>query len=247
MFAGIVADHDGHDRARRAAVLVDDDQSGRFRDFLVAPLRRGQLVLGYLLSAVVVAVILSLARPRAQHPVPRPRRAAPGSPLPAIARSRRDRRALVHRLHLALGAHRVVRPHQRRFLRPRDDRRHGARLHRRAPTSRSAPSPTPSHPSSPRCRSRRPGCCCVASSRTRRSRRSRPTRRAPRRRCARSTGLDLQRRRLVRAGMVRRRRRSWRITVVCTAAVRGAHPPPHPLSVADRARRSPRLVEWHSS
>ena len=41
-------------------MLVDDDQSGRFRDFLVAPLRRGQLVLGYLLSAVVVAVILSL-------------------------------------------------------------------------------------------------------------------------------------------------------------------------------------------
>jgi multidrug/hemolysin transport system permease protein len=42
------------------AVLVDDDQSGRFRDFLVAPLRRGQLVLGYLLSAVIVAVMLSL-------------------------------------------------------------------------------------------------------------------------------------------------------------------------------------------
>ncbi len=41
-------------------MLVDDDQSGRFRDFLVAPLRRGQLVLGYLLSAVLVAVLLSV-------------------------------------------------------------------------------------------------------------------------------------------------------------------------------------------
>ena len=42
------------------AVLVDDDQSGRFRDFLVAPLRRGQLVLGYLLSAATVAILLSV-------------------------------------------------------------------------------------------------------------------------------------------------------------------------------------------
>lgn len=39
--------------------LVEDGQSGRFKDFLVSPIRRGQLVLGYLLSAVVIALIMS--------------------------------------------------------------------------------------------------------------------------------------------------------------------------------------------
>jgi len=60
MFAGIVLITTVTTGLGALAVLVDDDQSGRFRDFLVAPLRRGQLVLGYLLSAVAVAVILSL-------------------------------------------------------------------------------------------------------------------------------------------------------------------------------------------
>lgn len=60
MFAGIVLITTVTTGLGGLAVLVDDDQSGRFRDFLVAPLRRGQLVLGYLLSAVIVAVILSL-------------------------------------------------------------------------------------------------------------------------------------------------------------------------------------------
>lgn len=60
MFAGIVLITTVTTGLGGLAVLVEDDQSGRFRDFLVAPLRRGQLVLGYLLSAVVVAVILSL-------------------------------------------------------------------------------------------------------------------------------------------------------------------------------------------
>jgi multidrug/hemolysin transport system permease protein len=60
MFAGIVLITTVTTGLGGLAVIVDDDQSGRFRDFLVAPLRRGQLVLGYLLSAVVVAVILSL-------------------------------------------------------------------------------------------------------------------------------------------------------------------------------------------
>ncbi|HEX5728565.1 ABC transporter permease [Microbacterium sp.] len=59
MFAGIVLITTVTTGLGALAVLVDDDQSGRFRDFLVAPLRRGQLVLGYLLSAVVVAVVLS--------------------------------------------------------------------------------------------------------------------------------------------------------------------------------------------
>ncbi|MET0780932.1 MAG: ABC transporter permease [Microbacterium sp.] len=60
MFAGIVLITTVTTGLGGLAVLVEDDQSGRFRDFLVAPLRRGQLVLGYLLSAAVVAVILSL-------------------------------------------------------------------------------------------------------------------------------------------------------------------------------------------
>lgn len=60
MFAGIVLITTVTTGLGGLAVLVDDDQSGRFRDFLVAPLRRGQLVLGYLLAAVVVALTLSL-------------------------------------------------------------------------------------------------------------------------------------------------------------------------------------------
>ncbi|RLK53005.1 ABC transporter permease [Microbacterium telephonicum] len=39
--------------------LVDDRATGRFADFLVAPIRRTHLVLGYLLSAIAVAVIMS--------------------------------------------------------------------------------------------------------------------------------------------------------------------------------------------
>lgn len=60
MFAGIVLITTVTTGLGALSVLVEDDQSGRFRDFMVAPLRRGQLVLGYLLSAVFVAVILSL-------------------------------------------------------------------------------------------------------------------------------------------------------------------------------------------
>ncbi|MFJ6678913.1 ABC transporter permease [Microbacterium sp. NPDC091382] len=41
------------------SVFVDDRASGRFADFLVAPIRRAQLVLGYLLSSVCVAVTMS--------------------------------------------------------------------------------------------------------------------------------------------------------------------------------------------
>jgi multidrug/hemolysin transport system permease protein len=60
MFAGIVLITTVTTGLGALAVLVDDDQSGRFKDFLVAPIRRSQLVLGYLLSAVVVAVLLSV-------------------------------------------------------------------------------------------------------------------------------------------------------------------------------------------
>lgn len=41
------------------AVVVEDRQSGRFADFLVSPIRRGQLVLGYLVAAIAVALIMS--------------------------------------------------------------------------------------------------------------------------------------------------------------------------------------------
>lgn len=41
------------------STLVDDRATGRFADFLVAPVRRTHLVLGYLLSAVVVSVVMS--------------------------------------------------------------------------------------------------------------------------------------------------------------------------------------------
>jgi multidrug/hemolysin transport system permease protein len=59
MFAGIVLITTVTTGLGGLAVLVEDDQSGRFKDFLVAPLRRGQLVLGYLLSAATVAILLS--------------------------------------------------------------------------------------------------------------------------------------------------------------------------------------------
>lgn len=41
------------------STLVDDRATGRFADFLVAPIRRTHLVLGYLLSSVVVAIVMS--------------------------------------------------------------------------------------------------------------------------------------------------------------------------------------------
>jgi multidrug/hemolysin transport system permease protein len=60
MFAGIVLITTVTTGLGGLAVLVDDDQSGRFRDFLVAPLRPSQLVLGYLLAAALIAVVLSV-------------------------------------------------------------------------------------------------------------------------------------------------------------------------------------------
>ncbi|MCH6232093.1 ABC transporter permease [Microbacterium sp. CFH 31415] len=60
MFAGILLITTVTTGLGGLAVLVDDDQSGRFRDFLVSPLRPSQFVLGYLLSAVAVALVLSV-------------------------------------------------------------------------------------------------------------------------------------------------------------------------------------------
>lgn len=59
MFAGIVALTAMTTSLGALVVFVEDAASGRFRDFLVSPLRRGQLVLGYLLSTVVIALIMT--------------------------------------------------------------------------------------------------------------------------------------------------------------------------------------------
>ncbi|MFV0434518.1 MAG: ABC transporter permease [Leucobacter sp.] len=42
------------------SVFVEDAATGRFRDFLVAPMRRMQLVLGYIGSAFVIGVIMTV-------------------------------------------------------------------------------------------------------------------------------------------------------------------------------------------
>lgn len=60
MFGGIVAMTSITTSLGALGVFVEDGASGRFRDFLVSPIRRGQLVLGYLLSTVVVALIMTL-------------------------------------------------------------------------------------------------------------------------------------------------------------------------------------------
>jgi len=59
MFGGIVAMTSITTSLGALGVFVDDAATGRFRDFLVSPIRRGQLVLGYLLATVVVALIMT--------------------------------------------------------------------------------------------------------------------------------------------------------------------------------------------
>lgn len=59
MFGGIVAMTSITTSLGALGVFVEDAATGRFRDFLVSPIRRGQLVLGYLLATVVVALIMT--------------------------------------------------------------------------------------------------------------------------------------------------------------------------------------------
>src|SRR5699024_10232228 len=59
MFAGIVLIGTITTGLGALSALVEDSETGRFRDFLVSPTRQRSLVLGYLLSAVAVAVIMS--------------------------------------------------------------------------------------------------------------------------------------------------------------------------------------------
>lgn len=59
MFAGIVGITVITAGLGAMNVFVEDSASGRFRDFLVSPISRGQLVLGYLLAAVVIALMVT--------------------------------------------------------------------------------------------------------------------------------------------------------------------------------------------
>ncbi|MDQ2698168.1 MAG: ABC transporter permease [Actinomycetota bacterium] len=59
MFSGIILLTTITSGMGAMSLLVDDGYSRRFADFLVSPIRRGQLVLGYLISAVTVSLIMS--------------------------------------------------------------------------------------------------------------------------------------------------------------------------------------------
>ncbi len=59
MFAGIVLLTAVSAGLGALSVIVEDRQSGRFLDFLVAPVRRFPLVLGYMVAAFVVSVAMS--------------------------------------------------------------------------------------------------------------------------------------------------------------------------------------------
>ncbi|MEO8093596.1 MAG: ABC transporter permease [Pseudolysinimonas sp.] len=60
MFAGIVGITAVTTGLGAFSSFVEDGSSGRFRDFLVSPIRRSQLVLGYLLSSFVIALTMTL-------------------------------------------------------------------------------------------------------------------------------------------------------------------------------------------
>lgn len=59
MFAGIILLTTITTGLGALSALVEDGQTGRFGDFLVAPIRRSDIVLGYLLAAIAVALIMS--------------------------------------------------------------------------------------------------------------------------------------------------------------------------------------------
>lgn len=42
------------------SVFVEDASSGRFKDFLVSPIRRSSLILGYMISSFIVALVMTL-------------------------------------------------------------------------------------------------------------------------------------------------------------------------------------------
>lgn len=60
MFAGIVGITAVTTGLGAFSAFVEDGSSGRFRDFLVSPIKRSQLILGYLLSSFVIALTMTL-------------------------------------------------------------------------------------------------------------------------------------------------------------------------------------------
>lgn len=60
MFAGIIGITTITTGLGAFTIFIDDSATARFRDFVVSPIRRSQLVLGYLLSSVIVALIMSM-------------------------------------------------------------------------------------------------------------------------------------------------------------------------------------------
>ncbi|CEA09247.1 ABC-2 family transporter protein [Arthrobacter saudimassiliensis] len=59
MFAGIVGITSITTGLGALNVFVEDSASGRFRDFLVSPISREKLILGYLVSAGIIALIMT--------------------------------------------------------------------------------------------------------------------------------------------------------------------------------------------
>jgi multidrug/hemolysin transport system permease protein len=59
VFAGIVMITTLTTSLSALNIFVEDRASGRFKDFMVSPVRRGHLVGGYLLSSFVIAVLMS--------------------------------------------------------------------------------------------------------------------------------------------------------------------------------------------
>lgn len=59
MFSGIVLITTVTTGLAALSALVEDSQTGRFKDFLVSPIKKAPLVAGYVLSAAVVAIIMS--------------------------------------------------------------------------------------------------------------------------------------------------------------------------------------------
>jgi len=60
MFAGIIAVTTMTTPLGALSTIVDDRAAGRFKDFLVSPIRRAELVAGYLVAGLVVGLIMSL-------------------------------------------------------------------------------------------------------------------------------------------------------------------------------------------
>jgi multidrug/hemolysin transport system permease protein len=60
MFGGIVALSTMTTPLGALSAFMDDAASNRFRDFLVSPIKRGQLVLGYLLAAFTIGVLITV-------------------------------------------------------------------------------------------------------------------------------------------------------------------------------------------